>query len=80
MARDRRTVKMCVCHRKKFDAVLQLAREQECETLDDIIAADIAGKGCGMCHPYIKKALRTGEIRFIPGDIYVNSKSPKAKD
>lgn len=74
MARDRRTVKMCVCHRKKFDLVLRLADEQNCQTLDEIIAADIAGKGCGMCHPYIKKALKTGETRFIPGDIYINAK------
>lgn len=72
MTRDRRTVKMCVCHRKKFDLILELAEGKNLRTLDEIIEADIAGKGCGMCHPYIKKALKTGETRFIPGDIYVD--------
>lgn len=74
MAYDRRTVKMCVCHRKKFDLILELARQQECETVEDIQDKDIACKGCGMCHPYVQKMLVTGETRFIPGDVYINSK------
>ncbi|MCC5933672.1 MAG: hypothetical protein LAT75_13370 [Candidatus Cyclonatronum sp.] len=75
MTYDRRTVKMCVCHRKKFDAILELAQELNCKTVDDIIANDIACKGCGMCHPYVQKMLLTGETRFIPGDVYVKSQS-----
>jgi len=75
MAYERRTVKMCVCHRKKFEVILELAKEHNCRTIEEIKEADIACNGCGMCHPYVQKMLITGETRFVPGDVYVNSEN-----
>lgn len=67
----RRTVKMCVCHRKKFSEIFDLAQEKRLSTLNELIRDGIAGGGCGMCHPYIKKMLITGETSFVPGDLYI---------
>ncbi|MCH8567354.1 MAG: (2Fe-2S)-binding protein [Balneolales bacterium] len=73
MAYDRRSVKMCVCHKKKFAQIKEICDKEGLKTLDDIIHSDVAAKGCGMCHPYIEKMLITGETCFIPGDVYINS-------
>ncbi len=75
MSYDRRTVKMCVCHRKKFDNIRDEAKELGLESVDEIMAEGIACTGCGMCRPYVKKMLSTGETRFVPGDIYIKSES-----
>ncbi len=67
----RKTVKMCVCQRKTFEALKEIAQEKGYTTADELIDNGEAGTGCGMCHPYLHKMMVTGEVRFIPGDVYI---------
>jgi bacterioferritin-associated ferredoxin len=54
---------MCVCRRMPFTRLLPLARA-EGWTLADLVAATGCGAGCGLCRPYLRRMLATGETEF----------------
>jgi bacterioferritin-associated ferredoxin len=56
-------VTMCVCRRLPFASLLPLAREQSWG-LDELVAATGCGAGCGLCRPYLRRMLATGETEF----------------
>ena len=56
-------VAMCVCRRVPFAALLPLARA-EGWGLDELAAATGCGAGCGLCRPYLRRMLITGETEF----------------
>ncbi len=70
----RRTVTRCVCHKRKFTELKQLAYVQKLNSVEDMMALRLAGCGCGICRPYIAKMLRTGEVEFAPGDVDVEDR------
>jgi bacterioferritin-associated ferredoxin len=53
----------CVCRRFLFVQLLPLAREHGW-TLDDIGDETGCGAQCGLCRPYLRRMLRTGETVF----------------
>jgi bacterioferritin-associated ferredoxin len=59
-----------VCFGVSFAEILELARPKGW-TEKDVEQALGCGSACGMCKPYIREALRTGEVSFdklIPPD------------
>jgi bacterioferritin-associated ferredoxin len=56
-------VAMCVCRRVPFAILLPLARA-EGWGLDELVAATGCGAGCGLCRPYLRRMLTTGETEF----------------
>jgi bacterioferritin-associated ferredoxin len=54
---------MCVCRREPFANLLSLAREKSWG-LDELVAATGCGAGCGLCRPYLRRMLATGETEF----------------
>lgn len=56
-------VSRCVCHNYSFEELKKLAgaRTLSYEQLCDETGC---GTGCGMCEPYIKLMLMTGETKF----------------
>jgi bacterioferritin-associated ferredoxin len=54
---------MCVCRRVPFASLLPLARA-EGWGLDELVAATGCGAGCGLCRPYLRRMLATGETEF----------------
>ena len=56
-------VAMCVCRRVPFAVLLPLARV-EGWGLDELAAATGCGAGCGLCRPYLRRMLITGETEF----------------
>jgi bacterioferritin-associated ferredoxin len=54
---------MCVCRRVPFASLLLLARA-EGWGLDELAAATGCGAGCGLCRPYLRRMLATGETEF----------------
>jgi bacterioferritin-associated ferredoxin len=54
---------MCVCRRVPFAILLPLARA-EGWGLDELVAATGCGAGCGLCRPYLRRMLTTGETEF----------------
>jgi bacterioferritin-associated ferredoxin len=53
----------CICRSTPFEALLPQARAH-CWTLDDIMRETGCGAGCGLCRPYLRRMLRTGETVF----------------
>ena len=56
-------VDMCVCRRVAFASLLPRARA-EAWGLDDLVAATGCGAGCGLCRPYLRRMLATGQTEF----------------
>jgi len=56
-------VTMCLCRRMPFTRLLPLARERNW-TLEDVIRETGCGDQCGLCRPYVRRMLLTGETTF----------------
>jgi bacterioferritin-associated ferredoxin len=57
------TITRCVCQRIPFAALLPIARERGW-TLEDVRRETGCGDQCGLCRPYLREMLRTGETEF----------------
>jgi bacterioferritin-associated ferredoxin len=53
----------CICKSCSFDALLPRVRAHGW-TLDDVMRETGCGTGCGLCRPYLRRMLRTGETAF----------------
>jgi bacterioferritin-associated ferredoxin len=56
-------VTQCICRRVPFDRLLALARERGW-ALADIMRETGCGDNCGLCRPYLRRMLATGETIF----------------
>lgn len=65
----KKTVTRCVCHKRKFAELKQIAYVKQIKSVKGFEALRLAGCGCGICRPYISKMLRTGEVAFAVGDV-----------
>jgi bacterioferritin-associated ferredoxin len=54
---------MCVCRRVPFARLLPLARARGWD-LEELVRATECGAGCGLCRPYLRRMLATGETEF----------------
>lgn len=57
------SVTMCVCRRFPFARLLPLAREHGWG-LEDVMRETGCGDNCGLCRPYLRRMLQTGETGF----------------
>ena len=53
----------CICRRFPFTELLPLARANDW-SLDDVMRETGCGAQCGLCRPYIRRMLATGETVF----------------
>jgi len=56
-------ITLCVCRNTTFASLLPLARERQW-ALPDLIRETGCGGGCGLCRPYLREMLRTGQTEF----------------
>ncbi len=56
-------ITMCVCMRMPFARLLPIARERGWG-LESLMREAGCGGNCGLCRPYLKRMLRTGETVF----------------
>jgi bacterioferritin-associated ferredoxin len=56
-------VDRCICRQTPFERLLPLARASRW-TLEDLIRETGCGGQCGLCRPYLRRMLRTGETVF----------------
>jgi bacterioferritin-associated ferredoxin len=56
-------ITMCVCRQMPFARVLPLARASGWD-LEGIARSTGCGAGCGLCRPYLRRMLATGETEF----------------
>ncbi|MDP7029109.1 MAG: (2Fe-2S)-binding protein [Phycisphaerales bacterium] len=57
-------VDRCICHEVPFQDILDWAADRGETTLADIEDQWGCGGSCGMCRPYLKQVLETGESRI----------------
>lgn len=56
-------ITMCVCRRTPFSRLLPLARANGW-TLEALMTETGCGDQCGMCRPYLRRMLETGQTLF----------------
>ena len=56
-------VTMCLCRRISFEQVLPLARAGGWD-LPELMRETGCGASCGLCRPYLRRMLATGETVF----------------
>ena len=56
-------VSRCICRNTPFADLLPRARAEEWK-LDDLMRHTGCGAQCGLCRPYLRRMLRTGETTF----------------
>ena len=54
-------VNRCLCRKIPFALALGVAREHGCRTVAELQEHLTLGTGCGLCVPYMQRALVTGE-------------------
>jgi bacterioferritin-associated ferredoxin len=54
---------MCVCQRMPFERLLPIALQNQW-SLADIMRETQCGAGCGLCRPYLRQMLETGQTVF----------------
>jgi bacterioferritin-associated ferredoxin len=54
----------CVCFARTFDELAEVARETGASTLSQLQDHIEFGQNCRLCHPYIRRMLRTGQTVF----------------
>jgi bacterioferritin-associated ferredoxin len=60
--REYMAVNRCICNSVLFVDALQLARQQGCQSVASLQRYSPLGTSCGLCIPYMQRALMTGEI------------------
>lgn len=63
------TIDRCLCHGRRFAELAPVARASGAATVPALQDAARAagldfGRGCGLCHPYVRRMLRTGATVF----------------
>lgn len=59
------TIDRCLCHGRRFAELEPLARASGVRSVAALQAAGgDFGRGCGLCHPYVRRMLRTGQTVF----------------
>jgi bacterioferritin-associated ferredoxin len=56
-------VSACICKAAPFDVLLPQARAHRWD-LSDLMRETGCGAQCGLCRPYLRRMLRTGETAF----------------
>jgi bacterioferritin-associated ferredoxin len=56
-------ISMCVCRRTAFSSLLPLARTHGWD-LEALVTSTGCGAQCGLCRPYLRRMLATGETEF----------------
>jgi bacterioferritin-associated ferredoxin len=68
-------VSRCICRNTAFAELLPLARAHDWD-LADVMRETGCGAQCGLCRPYLRRMLRTGETEFYE---LLSEESPEAK-
>lgn len=54
----------CVCFNEPFSRLVQIATTKNATTIEALQEHVDFGRACRLCHPYVRRALRTGEAVF----------------
>ena len=54
----------CLCFQKKFSELKLIADASKARSVEDLQQHVVFGQQCKLCHPYVRRMLRTGEVVF----------------
>lgn len=54
----------CVCFNRRFADLRRVAEKTGAATVEALQQEVVFGRKCGLCHPYVRRMLRTGETVF----------------
>lgn len=54
----------CLCFRMTFAELQTIAAEKGCDSLEALQKHVVFGQKCKLCHPYVRRMLKTGETVF----------------
>jgi bacterioferritin-associated ferredoxin len=57
-------VTRCVCFNKSFSELKKIARRTGADTVEELQIHARFGHNCMMCHPYVRRMLKTGLTEF----------------
>lgn len=57
------TINRCLCEKKRFADIVPAAIAEKL-TFSELQKKTGCGTHCGLCRPYLKRALKTGEVEF----------------
>ena len=57
-------VDKCVCFRRPFTDLLEIAKKTGAKTLEELQEETEFGMACRLCNPYVRKMLTTGQTSF----------------
>jgi NAD(P)H-nitrite reductase large subunit len=55
----------CLCFDKSFAELKAISDTTGAETIEELQRQTKFGKSCRLCHPYVRRMLRTGETVFF---------------
>lgn len=58
------TIDRCFCFAATFADLADVAAETDAETVPQLQRHAVFGRKCALCHPYVRRMLRTGETVF----------------
>lgn len=54
----------CYCFQKTFAELKAAADEHGAQTVEELQEHVVFGQNCQLCHPYVRRMLRTGQVVF----------------
>ena len=60
----RLAIDRCLCFGKPFAELAVVAAGTDAETVAELQEHALFGRKCALCHPYVRRMLRTGETAF----------------
>jgi bacterioferritin-associated ferredoxin len=57
-------VDRCYCYQKTFDTLKAVADETGANSVEALQTHVTFGENCQLCHPYVRRMLKTGETVF----------------
>lgn len=58
------TIDRCTCFGRTFAELAEVAAETGAATVPELQAHALFGQKCRLCHPYVRRMLRTGQTVF----------------
>lgn len=77
MARPALHIDHCYCFRQPFAALKRIADATGAATVEALQEHVVFGAQCRLCHPYVRRMLRTGETAFH--EIIAEADEPAAR-
>jgi len=54
----------CYCFQKTFAELRSVSEDARASSVQELQEHVVFGQNCRLCHPYVRRMLRTGETRF----------------